>query len=193
MFKIPKIKTKEIFAQSLKNLSEKKSFEKITLKDILYESHLTKTTFYNHFRDKYDLAAWIYSTDAEKIMRKVDFKNYTWKNTLADWIIYSIENKNFLKNLILNTSGQDSFINYIANVNTKIMSDYIKCSQKIKNLPTDIEISVKVYCYGTACTLCEMILKDFPIPAEDLIKFLENALPEPIKKILLERVGKHRK
>ena len=61
-------RTKEIFAKSLQKLSAKKSFEKISLKDILNESHLTKTTFYNHFRDKYNLAAWIYSNNAEKIM-----------------------------------------------------------------------------------------------------------------------------
>lgn len=184
MINISKIETKEIFAESLKKISAKKSFEKITLKEILAESHLTKTTFYNHFRDKYDLAAWIYSTEAEKIFNRVNFIDYSWKNTLIDWIIYSIENKNFLKNLILNTSGQDSFINYVANVNIKILSDYIKRGQKIENLPTDIEISVKVYCYGTVCTLCEMILKDLPITSEDFIKFLENALPESLKKFL---------
>jgi len=177
-------RTKEIFAKSLQKLSARKSFEKISLKDILNESHLTKTTFYNHFRDKYDMAAWIYSNSAEKIMSKVDGKNYTWRNTLIDWLKYSFENKNFLKNLFLNTSGQDSFINYISNLNIKIMSDYIKDTQKIKNLPTDIEISVKIYCYGTVCTLCEMILKDFPIPIDDFIKFSEDALPEPLKKFL---------
>jgi len=176
--------TKEIFAKSLQKLSAKKSFEKISLKDILNESHLTKTTFYNHFRDKYDLATWIYSTSAEKIMSKVDGKNYTWRNTLIDWLKYSFENKNFLKNLFLNTSGQDSFVTYISNLNIKIMSDYIKDTQKIKNLPTDIEISVKIYCYGTVCSLCEMILKDFPISIEDFIKFSEDALPELLKKFL---------
>ena len=184
MINISKIDTKEIFAESLKKLSAKKSFEKISVKDIVNDCGLSKTTFYNHFRDKYDLAAWIYSTDAEKIINRVNFIDYSWKNTLIDWIIYSIENKNFLKNLILNTSGQDSFINYVANVNIKILSNYVKRSQNIENLPTDIEISVKVYCYGTVCMLCEMILKDLPIPTEDFIKFLENALPESLKKFL---------
>lgn len=181
---IVKQSTKNLLAESLKELAKKKSVDKITVKEIAQNCGLTAQTFYNHFRDKYDLIAWIYSTEAEKIMRKVDFKNYTWKNTLADWIIYSIENKNFLKNLILNTSGSDSFINYVSNVNIKIMSDYIKRSQKIENLSIDIEISVKVYCYGTVCVLCEMILKDLPIPTEDFIKFLENALPESLKKYL---------
>lgn len=184
MIHIFKNSTKEIFAQSLQKLSAKKSFQKISVKDIINDCGLTKTTFYNHFRDKYDLAAWIYANFSEKIMSKVDGKNYTWRNTLIDWLTYSFENKKFLKNLLLNTSGQDSFINYISNRNIKILSDYIKSTQKIENLPADIEISVKIYCYGTVCALCEMILKDFPIPIEDFIKFSENALPEPLKKFL---------
>lgn len=185
VIKISKIETKKIFAESLKKLSETKSFEKITLKEILAESHLTKTTFYNHFRDKYDLAAWIYSTDAEKIMNKIDFKNYNWQDSLTEGIKYFFANKEFLKNLVLNTSGQDSFINYVANFNIKILSDYIKKKNNFIDLPEDIKIYVKIYCYGTVCTICEMLIKDFPIPVENFVKMLENALPESLKEFLL--------
>ena len=178
------MKTKEIFAQSLKKLSAKKSVEKISVKDIVSDCGLTKTTFYNHFRDKYDLAAWIYSTSAEKIMNKIDSENYSWKDSLTDGINYFFANKDFLKNLMLNTSGQDSFINYVANFNIKILSDYIKKIHNLENLPADVEIYVKIYCYGTVCTICEMLIKDFPITIEDFVNFLENALPEPLKKFL---------
>lgn len=179
------LQTKEIFAQSLKKLSAKKSVEKISVKDIVSDCGLTKTTFYNHFRDKYDLAAWIYSTSAEKIMNKIDSENYSWKDSLTDGINYFFANKDFLKNLMMNTSGQDSFINYVANFNVKILSDYIKKIHNFENLPADVEIYVKIYCYGTVCTICEMLIKDFPIPIEDFVNFLENALPEPLKKFLI--------
>lgn len=180
------MQTKEIFAQSLKKLSAKKSVEKISVKDIVSDCGLTKTTFYNHFRDKYDLAAWIYSTSAEKIMNKIDTENYSWKDSLTDGINYFFANKDFLKNLMTNTSGQDSFINYVANFNVKILSDYIKRNKNLENLTADIEIYVKIYCYGTVCTICEMLIKDFPIPIEDFVNFLENALPEPLKKFLYQ-------
>ena len=88
--------TKEIFAESLKKLSSEKFFAKITVKDIVNNCGLTKTTFYKYFRDKYDLAAWIYSTTAEKIMNKIDSDNYTWKNSLTDGINYFFANKNFI-------------------------------------------------------------------------------------------------
>ena len=176
---------KEIFARSLKKLSAKKSVEKISVKDIVNDCGLTKTTFYNHFRDKYDLAAWIYSTSAEKIMNKIDSENYSWKDSLTDGINYFFANKDFLKNLMTNTSGQDSFINYVANFNVKILSEYIKKIHNLENLPADIEIYIKIYCYGTVCTICEMLIKDFPIPIEEFVKLLENSLPEPLKKFLL--------
>ena len=178
--------TKEIFAGSLKKLSVQKSFEKISVKEIVNDCGLTKTTFYNHFRDKYDLAAWIYSTSAEKIMNKINSENYSWKDSLTDGMNYFFDNRIFLKNLMLNTSGQDSFINYVANFNVKILSDYIKKIHNFENLPADVEIYVKIYCYGTVCTICEMLIKDFPISIEIFVKLLEDALPEPLKKFLCE-------
>lgn len=165
-------------------MSAEKTFDKITVKDIVNDCGLTKTTFYKYFRDKYDLVAWIYSNSAEKIMSKIDADGYSWKNSLADGINYFFDNKEFLKNLMMNTGGQDSFINYVANFNIKILSDYIKRSQNFENLPTEIEIPVKIYCYGTTCMICEMLIKDFPVSVEKFISLLEGALPEPLRKFL---------
>ena len=84
----------------------------------------------------------------------------------------------------MNTGGQNSFINHVAQFNIKILSDYIKRSQKIETLPTDTEIFIKVYCYGTVCMLCEFLTKDFPISAENVVKLFEDAVPESLKKYL---------
>ena len=111
--------TKELLAESLKELSAAKPIDKITIKEIVQNCGFTSKTFYNHFQDKYDLIAWIYSTAEEKIMKKIDGENYTWKDSLTDGLNYFPENKKFLKNLVLNTGGQDSFINYIARYNVK--------------------------------------------------------------------------
>ena len=176
--------TKEILAESLKELSATKPIDKITIKEIVQNCGFTSKTFYNHFQDKYDLIAWIYSTAAEKIMKKIDGENYTWKDSIADGFKYFLDNKEFLKNLIAHTSGQDSFINYVARFNVKILSDYIKRSQNLEKLFQDVEISVKVYCYGTVCTFCEMLINPAPISDKKFVQLIEKALPEPLKKYL---------
>ncbi len=179
---IVKPDTKFFLAESFKELSKKKSVDKITVKEIVKNCGLTPPTFYNHFRDKYDLIAWIYSKPIEEIVNRIDNDSYKLKNSIADIVKYFSANKDFLKNLILNTSGQTSFINYVAQSHVKILSNYIRRTQKIKNLPQDTEIFVKLYCYGTVCTLCEFLLKPFPISDDELVKIFVDALPAQLQK-----------
>ena len=47
-------------AESLKSLMMHVPFEKITIRDITDEASVIRTTFYNHFQDKYDLLDWIF-------------------------------------------------------------------------------------------------------------------------------------
>ncbi len=176
--------TKELFAESLKELSALKPVDKITIREIAQNCGFTSKTFYNHFRDKYELIEWIYSTAAEKIMSKIGAGGYEWRDSLRDGFKYFLDNREFLKNLVANTRGQDSFINYVAQFNTKILSDCIKRGQNWESLPTDIEIFVKVYCYGTVCTFCEMLMKPLPVPDAEFVDLIEKSLPEPLKKFL---------
>ena len=55
--------TEEVLIQSLKKLVMKKPFEKITIRDITDEAGLIRPTFYNHFKDKYDLLETIFYRD----------------------------------------------------------------------------------------------------------------------------------
>lgn len=181
---IVRMTTKELIAESLKELSASKSVDKITIREIAQNCGVSTKTFYNHFQDKYDLIAWIYSTSAEKIMKKIDGETYTWKDSLSDGFKYFVDNREFLKNLIAHTGGQDSFVNYVARFNVKILSDYIKQRQNWETLSPDLEILIKVYCYGTICTLCEMLVSSAPIQDENFVSLIEKALPEPLQKLI---------
>ena len=55
--------TKNLIAGSFKGLMQKYPFEKITIKMISDEAGIIRPTFYNHFRDKYDLLEWIFCTE----------------------------------------------------------------------------------------------------------------------------------
>lgn len=61
--------TKQKIALSLKRFMEKKSFEKITVKDILEDCNITRPTFYYHFEDMYDLLRWTFETEAVELLR----------------------------------------------------------------------------------------------------------------------------
>lgn len=56
-------------AQSIKELVFQRPFEKITIKEITDRAGVIRPTFYNHFKDKYDLLEWIVKTELLEPMR----------------------------------------------------------------------------------------------------------------------------
>lgn len=58
--------TKEVIAQAFEGLLEKRSIDKITVKDIVTECGVNRQTFYYHFRDIYDLMEWALAKSIEK-------------------------------------------------------------------------------------------------------------------------------
>lgn len=47
--------TKKAIASGIKELTQKKSFNKISIRDITDQCGLNRQTFYYHFQDKYEL------------------------------------------------------------------------------------------------------------------------------------------
>ncbi|MBQ3273942.1 MAG: helix-turn-helix transcriptional regulator, partial [Christensenellaceae bacterium] len=52
---------KDILVASFRELAEKRTIDKITIKEITVNCGYSPATFYRHFNDKYDLIAWDYT------------------------------------------------------------------------------------------------------------------------------------
>ena len=61
-------RTKKALAIALKELTNEMAFSKITVEDICERCEMNRTSFYYHFKDKYDLANWIFDTEFVKIV-----------------------------------------------------------------------------------------------------------------------------
>jgi AcrR family transcriptional regulator len=56
--------TKNLLADSLKNLMKTKPLPKITVQELVNGCRLNRRTFYYHFKDIYDILEWIYKKEA---------------------------------------------------------------------------------------------------------------------------------
>ncbi|MFD1126060.1 TetR/AcrR family transcriptional regulator C-terminal domain-containing protein [Lentilactobacillus raoultii] len=63
--------------ESLSQLIEKKSFNDITVKDIVKESQVNRQTFYYHFEDKYDCLRVYLDNQSQKIVDAVTIENWS--------------------------------------------------------------------------------------------------------------------
>lgn len=70
------LRTRKLIMDSFIDLSGKKEFKDITIKDITTEAMINRATFYYHFQDKYDLLEKVLS---EVLLIKLDYKTYEQK------------------------------------------------------------------------------------------------------------------
>ena len=93
--------TKDLLAESLKDLAKSKSVDKITIKELTQNCGLTPPTFYNHFRDKYELMAWIYNQKVEDSMKNFGSGD-SFEDVLCKWMEIILEDERFFINLLKN-------------------------------------------------------------------------------------------
>ena len=117
-------------------------------------------------------------------MNKIGKDEYEWKDTLWDAMAFYLNNKEYIRNLIKNTSGHDAFVRYMSEANIDHLT---KCIQKLsgqKQLDDDTAIHIRVYCCGTVQTICEWLLDNINCDPDHLAALFEQALPPPLGRIL---------
>lgn len=108
--------TKQALSKALKELMEDQSFEKISVSDICERCHMNRKSFYYHFRDKYDLANWIFDTEFVELIQKNELDIVHIPNSFEErwdsiriFCEYFYENRTFYRKL-LSVEGQNSFL-----------------------------------------------------------------------------------
>ena len=96
--------TKRAIADALKELTQTKTFDKISVKDISLQCGINRQTFYYHFEDKFILLKWIYEHDLfENYMKDVSFDNWTIR--LEELLTAMTKEKAFYVNTINHTEN----------------------------------------------------------------------------------------
>ena len=176
---------KEFLADSFRELAETKNIDKITVQDIVGNCGYSTATFYRHYKDKYDLIAWGYSRDIERILDQVGRDPHSWKHVLEDAADYYACHQGYLASLLLDTTGYDSFVRYMTEINYGSLKNKLLLSYGAGELDEKTEMLIRVYCLGTVNLTCEWILGKFSASSAELKEVYELSLPETLKRFLL--------
>ena len=91
------VDTKAMIAGTYLQLVQHGNVDKITVKALIDACHISRQTFYYHFRDIYDLVEWACIEDASKALQGK--KTYeTWQEGLLQIFEAVLENKPFILN-----------------------------------------------------------------------------------------------
>lgn len=112
--------------------------------------------------------------------------DYLWKQTLYDGARLYHENRDYLANLLQHTSGHDSFMRYMTQINCAALEKYILSVNGNQALTHEEMMYVKMYCHGTVDLACEWIMGKIDTTIEEIAIVYERSVPEPLKKYLLQ-------
>jgi probable dihydroxyacetone kinase regulator len=115
--------TKKAIAAGIKELTRKKSFDKITVSDITQICGLNRQTFYYHFQDKFELVDWIYYNEAISII--INDLNYdNWDTKVLQFLI-KLKEEDYFYISTLKASVENEFREYLFKVTVELLCDII--------------------------------------------------------------------
>ena len=110
--------TKRAIASGLKELTRKKSFDKIKISDITEYCGLNRQTFYYHFHDKYELADWIYDQDIiSNIMDHLTYDNWDQKVLM---MLAKMKSESYFYETTLKLSVENGFRSNLFRITTEL-------------------------------------------------------------------------
>ncbi|MDO4633057.1 MAG: TetR/AcrR family transcriptional regulator C-terminal domain-containing protein [Eubacteriales bacterium] len=180
--------TKETLAESLRELSESKSIDKITIREIVENCGMSAGTFYNHFKDKYDLIAWIYLNQMESITKEYLEQENGWLSSLTALLRVVNKDHIFYKNALKNTAGQNSFFEAASQRSIELMRDVIR-ERKGADLTKEEEFDILFYLKGFGYCIEAWIVQGLPYTEEELAGYLSRTIPVNISSYLGEKQG----
>lgn len=179
-----KMTTKELIMESFLELSAKKRIDRITIANITDNCGLSHPTFYNHFKDKYDLIVRIYVEGAGKILRRLGTEDCEWKILRMNLAEYFIANRGFVINALTHTGGQDSFIRNVERIHADILSKTVREKLKSDAISPELDGIIKVYCYGTVHFLFEWLTDGKDMTPEAIAGIWEKSCPDVLRPFL---------
>ena len=168
-------RTKLWIAEKMRELMKKKPIEKIRITEICREAAIERSTFYYHFKDKYDLVAWIfyYSNMQTDV---IDVKG-------AAESIRQMKNDILFYKRAYEDTSQNALWNYMLEYFVEEYSRIAREKLGVDTLDTQLAFSLRLYCYGAVGMSREWILLDNVTSAETVIRMMFASMPESLQRI----------
>lgn len=178
-------RTKLWIADKMKALMRKKPVSKIRITEICAAAEIERSTFYYHFKDKYDLVAWIFYHSAENM----DVTN------ISEAANHMRQMKNdilFYKRAYEDNSPQ-ALWQYMLEYFAEAYTAAAKSALQADTLDTQLSYSIRLYCYGAVGMAKEWILTDNVTSADTAVRMMFASMPENLRAVLFDKENRTRR
>lgn len=160
-------------------LMQTNPIEEISVGDILAKAHVSRSSFYRRYRDKYELLTRSY----ERLLSNtylLCLQGSSWKESAVSLYRVLEAHPLFFKHALA-SQGPNSLRQYITDISMECFEEIFR--QHGEELQSDWRMVTAARCYvqGTCAVTCEWAANDMPYTAEALIGLFYEILPDMLK------------
>lgn len=186
---------KTAIIHSFKQLINKKSIDKITVKEICEHCDVNRQTFYNHFTDIMDVFKFVFSEELSiEIAQNRTFE--TWGGGFLATMNYLKENSKMILH-VYNSSYWPEFNAFFANLSSRLLGDVVEeCAfkMKVKLKDKDEKFIVNFYRHVFNGLMIDWIsegMEDEPeIILKKLLNMITGSIPRSVAAFVKEEIKK---
>ena len=168
-------RTKLLLAKELKRKLKTTLLSRIKVRELCTACDVDRRTFYYHFKDKYDLMAWmIFQSAYDTDVLDLDSASKALDRMKKDCIFYKRAYED---------NSQTPMWQYMLEYFVERYAQMAKQNLGTDTLDTQILYSIRLYCYGNLGMTREWVLTDNITPARTAAQMMLESMPETLKQI----------
>lgn len=171
-------KTYKALEETMQALLQKKSFQKITVNDICQNAMVSRSTFYLHFEDKYQLLMFCLQNESERLKSSLIEKET--KESILEALNIIKERKKVYYNIFMSEINFEVFQMFKSFFLQFISDTLVECEKRGVTLVGPIPILSAYYANGIAGTIVWWIKNNFENSIEEMASCLYKLLSDII-------------
>ena len=166
-------RTKQLLANGLMEFTGEMSFRKIRVGALCQRCGVDRRTFYYHFRDIYDLAAWIFNRMVDDYVPEPDGRFRT--AGLVRALERIREEPGFYRRTLAEDS-QNALGWHIMDHNGRMYETALCRLRGVDSLPCYDRFAISYHCFGSLAMIRRWVFSDFSVSAEILAEQMTYAM-----------------
>lgn len=185
--------TEEVLAAGMKHLITVMPFEKITVKAIADEAHVKRPTFYNHFKDKYDIVEYILKQELIEPARTLMACDMLGEAIRLILVTMKKEKKFYMhvaridEDVIFQRIVRELFKELLLDVMRERMAD-----EDNGNPMLTMDNIAEYYAYGISFGISKWIRKGMKMEVDEVLEALKVLLSESLTDMIYHRNGEQK-
>lgn len=177
-------RTKHLFAQKIQELAKHKPVKDIQIKELCEACDMERTSFYYHFKDKYDLICWIFEQNFESESRNAAVINS--EEMISRMLNRLMQQRSFFANA-LEDSSQNNLRQYMLDFYISSEREILCKYLNVNKLDDETEYAICNYSYGCMGHTVAWLQGKSSLTVEKFAHYQYKFMPDILKEAFIRQ------